>query len=297
MRIPIIVFSVLLAVTSAEADSLYLNSGVRVDGKVSVLPNGLYQVTAGSRTVVYRPGEVDRHEENSRTGVIDRQQAMRRFEARDEELTRLTGLDVNQRRRVEALAYRLQREDERPRARNELVALQQEMDVFRFLAFLQPTVSHRLAPWVLEAMAAIDPNRAVPYLRKNVAHVYYDTRVVAIDFLGKIRDRPSTANLARGLVDHSPEVQFVTAYAMANLGARQATPALIELLANPDPRVRNASAEALEALWDAETDHEVHKTQAQWQQFWQSRAGSIQGAIHLAGLTPLIPAEREFQDE
>jgi hypothetical protein len=297
MRTYTLTLAVLLAAAGAAADSLFLNNGVRVDGKVTVLPNGLYQVTAGGRKTVYRPDEIARHEENDRSGVIDRQEARRRFEERDAILTRETGLNVDQRRRVGPLVDRLQREDERPRARTELAVLQQEMDVFRYLAYLQPAVSHRLAPWILEAMAAIDAQRALPDLRRNLVHTFYGTRAVAIEILGRMHDRRNAAEIARGLADHAPEVQFVTAYALADLGLRQATPALIELLGHADPRVRNASAEALAALWEGATGGAIPESREQWQHFWESQAAGVPDAIPLAALTPLVPVELEFQDE
>ena len=143
-RVMLFVMGAVLCVAAlAAADTVYLNNGVRFDG-----------VEAGERTLVYRPSEIARIEENDKTGGFDREAARARWERRDAELTALTGLTAEERETVEALMYRLQRSDpaERKSVRDKLVKLQEEMPVFKFLAWRMPGVSHRLSPWVLEAM-------------------------------------------------------------------------------------------------------------------------------------------------
>lgn len=281
----------------AGADTLYLKNGVRVDGKVSTTSDGLLRLEVGSRVVIYRPEEVARIEENDRTGVLNRDEAIAQWRERDAELTRETGLNAEQRHKVTTLMYQLQREDERPPAQRELVALQEEVDVFHFLALQFPGLMDRLSPWVLETMAYIDAKRALPLLREALEKNIYGTRAKAAEILGKIGDRPSAPVIARGLLDHAPEVKYTAAYALGALGARQATPALIAVMGDADRRVRNAAQEALQVLWAGEIRDETYNTREQWEALWQAQSASVGDAIVLASLAPLIRPEEEFQHE
>ncbi|MFP4501251.1 MAG: HEAT repeat domain-containing protein [Candidatus Hydrogenedentota bacterium] len=287
----------LLPAANAAGDTVYLKNGVQIDGQVTELDGGVVRVRAGGRTVIYRPHEVARVEENNRTGVLDREAAIARWQARDEELTRITGLNADQRRRVKNALYRLQREGARRQARQELMGMQEEMDVFRYLAWRLPGLSDRLSPWVLETMAFMDAKRTLPHLREALEHVYYGTRAMAIDLLAQMRDRQSTGKIARGLVDHAPEVQHTAAAAMGRFGIRAATPALIELLGSPDPRVKLASRQALAKLWEEEVQGEDYDDWQQWIALWKEYGGNVEGAFQLTALDPLIRPEEEFQDE
>ena len=293
----IAVLSLVGTAALSPADTIYLKNGVQVDGKVTTTNEGLLKLQVGDRTVIYRPSEVSSIEQNDRSGVLDREAAVARWQERNAEMTRLTGLDDEQRMRVKNLLYKLQREDERPAAQRELVALQEQMDVFRYLEYRFPGLSDRLSPWALEIMAYIDAKRALPTLREALEKNIYATRAKAIEILGKIGDRESTAFIARGLVDHAPEVRFSAAYALAALKSRQATPALIDLLQDGDRRVRNASMDALRALWADVIGQETYNTTEQWEALWAAQSGTVPGSIKLAALSPLVPPEEEFQDE
>jgi hypothetical protein len=298
MRGCTLILAAALVVTGlAGADTLYLKNGVQVEGKVITTPEGLLKLQVGNRSVFYRPDEVERIEENDRTGVLDREAAIAQWRVRDEELTHETGLNAEQRDRVKTLMYQLQREDERPAAQRELVALQKEMDVFRYLEYRFPGLSDRLSPWGLETMAYIDAKRALPTLRDALEKNIYLTRAKAMEILGKIGDRESAVAIARGLVDHAPEVQYTAAYALAELKARQATPALIELFDEADRRVRNAAQEALQAMWADKTGNETYNTREQWEALWQTQSATVGDAILLASLRPLVLPEEEFQQE
>ncbi len=297
--IPCVALATLLGAPVALSDTVYLKNGVRFDGVVMQRPDGNYQVKAGRRTLVYRPSEVESIEKNEKTGEFDREAAVARWEERNAELTELTGLTAEQRTTVEDLMYRLQRSDpaERKAVRDKLISLQQEMDVFKFLAWRMPGVSHRLSPWVLEAMFYVEPGRALRHLREQATHTYYGTRAKSLELLGRLGDSESVQLMARGLLDHAQDVQIMAAYALANARARQATPALIETLKNPDLRVSNASREALQALWAEQVDANAPpRTVDEWQAVWAANAGGWE-AVALNGLQPLIDPEHEFQNE
>lgn len=284
----------------AGADTVHLKNGVRFDGEVTKRPDGNYQVQAGRRTLVYRPSEIANIEENGKTGEFDREAAVARWKKRDAELTALTGLNAEQRNAVEELMYRLQLSDpnERKAVRDKLVKLQEEMSVFKFLAWQMPGVSHRLAPWVLEAMFYVDPGRALPHLREHAGHRYYGTRAKALELLGRLGDTESVVLMARGLLDHTQDVQIMAAYALANSRARQATPALIETLKQPDLRVSNAARKALQALWKEQIDADAPpRTVDEWNAVWAGQRDAYENPVSLQYLEPLIDPEYEFEDE
>jgi hypothetical protein len=288
----------LLAV-SVPADTLYLKTGVPVDGIVTELPNGLLQVQAGDNTVIYRPDEIDSIEENGKTGRFDKEAAMAEWAERDKELTAETGLNAEQRAKVEALMYDLKSDDraERARARDQLNALQEKMDVYRYIAYLYPGLSHRLAPWVLEAMFTLDPARVVPVVRGEIDDTYYETRAMAITLAAVLEDRSAIPVIMRGLVDHKSEVQTQAALALAHLRAREATPALVALLQGPDPGLRTNVQNALLALWGDAVSDPAPRGYDAWDAFWKSQEAQVGGAVTLAALEPLIAPEKEFQDE
>ena len=285
--------------TAVAAGTVYLNTGVRIDAVVTERPDGLYTVKAGAKTLTMRPGEIKRIEKNEKTGAFDKEAALARWAVRDAELTQLTGLTADQRRQVKALMFKLQTSSvaERTAARDTLVAMQQEMDVFPYLAWQFPQLSHRLAPWVLEAMFYVDVTRVLKYLREGAVHPYAGTRARAIELMGRFGDRDSAPLIARGLLDHDMDVRIQAAYALARIGAKKATPALIETLKHPDLRVSNSGREALTALWSGAIGDEKPRTVSEFTAIWEANKGGVGSPLQLAKLEPLIAAEEEFEDE
>src|SRR5690606_1229603 len=99
--------------------------------------------------------------------------------------------------------------------------------------------------------------------------------------------------IARGLVDHQHPVKIAASYALAALGAKQATPALIELLPHADQRVSNAARESLLILWAEETGDTRPATVAEWKALWD-RQTTTETPFDLAKLEPLSPEEEEI---
>ena len=285
--------------TAVAADTVYLNTGVRIDALVTERPDGFYTVKAGSNTLIMRPGEIKRIEKNGKTGAFDKEAALARWAVRDAELTQLTGLTADQRRKVKALMFKLQdsSEAERMAARDTLVVMQQEMDVFPYLAWQFPQLSHRLSPWVLEAMFYVDVTRGLKYLREGAAHSYAGTRAKAIELMGRFGDRESAPLIARGLLDHDMDVQIQAAYALVRIGAKEATPALIETLKHPDLRVSNLSRGALTALWSAAIGDEEPRTVSDFTAIWEANKDGVGSPLQFAKLEPLIAPQDEFEDE
>ncbi len=291
------VLAITLLCGLTAADTVYLKNGVRFDGKVTERPNGLFLIEAGPRKLVYRPDDIKRVEKNERTGHFNLEEAKARAAKRNQELTELTGLTQDQRRIVKKLLFELQRSEGNVRheAREKLKALQGEMDAFAYLELQLPGLSNRLQPPVLEAMFYIDGTRCLPALREHIDSGIPGTRAAAIQCLAAIGDIASLPLMARGLVDSTEEVRMAAAYAMATLGAKHATPALIELLRDTELRVAGASRKALEAMWKEAAEGKLPIAVDEWRTFWEAHAAGE--PIQLAALEALVAPEDEFEDE
>jgi HEAT repeat protein len=121
---------------------------------------------------------------------------------------------------------------------------------------------------------------------------YFGVRAMALDLLGRAAPPGSVPLVARGLVDHKPEVRIAAAYAIASLGARETTPALIGQLSHADQRVSNAARDALASLWEERLGDQKPATVDEWSAFWSAQ--TVSGApIALDTLEPLIAPEDE----
>lgn len=293
-----IIALVLLGLSQAQADTIHLKNGVRFDGVVTPVPEqqGLYKITAGDRQLFYRESEIEKIEKNSKTGHLDKEELLKRWEERNKLLTEETGLTADQRRLVRGLMMELKSEDASTRiaVRDKLSVLQQEFDVFGYIASLYPELSPLLAPNVLQLLAQLDPIRGLAIVQESAQANYFATRAIAIELLGRMGHKDSVPLIARGLADFNQQVQISAAYALAGLAVREATPALIALLANADLRVSGAARESLAALWAAELGDKRLISVSEWDEFW--KAQTAPGTpIQLAQLEPLSPEEEEMK--
>lgn len=288
-----LILATMALATVGQADTLYLDAGITVDGIVKVRPDGVYEVNAGGRTVLYRPEEVLQHEKNDRTGHLNMDEVKAQVQEELARLERETGLNAEQRARVDDLLNRIESGSATSQldARERLATMNQEVSIIRYLKSL---FDQLITPGLLEAIAHVAPSDCIEELERGVQHSNYLCRAKAIDLFALKGYAPAVPLVARGLVDHQLEVRLSAAYAMARLNERAATPALIELLAQPDLKLSNASQQALEALWKSEIPAEttVPKTVSEWNDFISGT--SISGAFTLGSLQPLIAAEEEF---
>ena len=287
-----------LALMPVQADTIILKNGVRFDGTASPVPDqeGLFKVTAGKRQLFYRETEIDHIEKNDRTGLLDKNALLARWEERNRQLTEETGLTVEQRRLVRGLMFELKSEDESKRisVREKLKVLQAEFDAYGYIASIYRELSPLLAPNVLYVLTQLDPRRTVPLLQESAQSNYFAVRAIALELLGGLRHKDSAPIIARGLADFSQPVQISAAYALADMGVRQYTPALVSLLANADLRVSGASRESLTALWSDKLGDKRLNTVSEWDEFW--KAQTLEGTpVGLAQLEPLSSEEEELK--
>ena len=297
-KIGVVTALIVLTLLPVSADTVYLKNGVRFDGVVTPVPEqqGLYKVKAGTRQLFYRESEIDHIEKNTRTGILDKKALLARWEERNKKLTEETGLTAEQRRLVRGLMFELKSDDvsKRIAVRDRLKALQEEFDAYGYLASLYEELSPLLAPNVLRVLTQVDPKRSIPLLQESAQSNYFGVRAIAIEMLGQLRHKESIPLVVRGLADFSRPVQISAAYALANMGVRQSTPALISLLTHADLRVSGASREALAALWREQLGDKRLKTVSEWEAFWKSQTLS-ETPIQLAQLKPLSPEEDELK--
>lgn len=296
-RIGSVLVVALLPLAVVFADTIHLKNGVRFDGVVSPVPGqeGIFRVKAGDRELIYRESEIAKIEQNDKTGHLDKEELLARWEEKNKRLTEETGLTAEQRRMVRGLMFELRSEDmsKRIAVRDKLQGLQQEFDVYGYLSDLYPELSPLLAPNVLWVLAHLDSKRSIELLQGATQQNYAEVRAIAIELLARMRHRESIPLLSRGLADFSQPVQISAAYAMAELGVRNATPALISLLADPDRRVSNATREALAAIWGDVLGDKRLNTVSEWEAFWNAQAPEGTPIV-MAELEVLSPEEDEM---
>jgi hypothetical protein len=292
MRKLLYLCSVILALPLA-ADTLVLSTGATIDGVVKTRSDGILEVTTGDRTVFYRPNEIVSHEVNDRKGGFDMDAIRARVAQKRQEMEEKTGLTLEQRERVDDLLHLLataSSDGERIRYRDQLVNLQTEFNVYRYLSWRTSAVLH---PWTLEVMYNINPSETVPKLRRGTQDPWYETRREAVMLLGRMGVQEAAELVVRGLADHTTEVQLAATIATGQLKALTATPVLIEQLAAPDMRISNASREALEGMWASRLGSDKPETVSDWEAFWKAQPESGQQVYARATLQPLIPEEDE----
>jgi len=284
-----------LCAPNASADTLLLDTGVQVDGVLTETPDGLYRLEVGSEVVFYQKSEVVSIERNDKTGALDLDAVMAEAKRRDDALTAETGLTGEQRARVQSLLYDLMQDGPpRLRAREALVAMAEECDIFKFLQYTFGESNQNLAPVILDMLYRLDPVRALPFVREQTGDLYDGTRKQALSILGLAADALGVELAARGLIDTSFEVRVAAAYALAGMGAKGASPALIANLGHPDLRVSNSARESLEKIWEAEVASQKPQTVSEWKAFWDANKPAAGKVYAQDGLEPLSPPDAPF---
>ena len=273
---------------AASADTIITDLGVHVDGIVTETPEGLYKVVAGENTVFYRKEEVVSIEKNNKTGALDLEAIAAEAKRVDEEMTAKTGLTAAQRATVDALMPSLMQVGEAGhiQARDSLIKMQAECDVFAYLQMLWEGGVPAIQVAVYDVLIRIDRARTMPILRDGLSNLSADVRAKAIEMLGQLESAEDATEVVRGLVDPEFRVRIAAAYALANLRFRAATPALIQCLPHPDLRVSNSARESLGALWADVIADPKPQTVDEWNAVWEANKGT-NNAIALDGLEPL----------
>ena len=289
----------IVAILPAGADTLYLKNGTCIHGVVLSDSNGVLMVQAGDRKAAYRSSEVAQIEKNDKTGKLDMEEIRERAKLREKELIETTGLSPQQHRLVHDLLKKAQNRDRdiSEPAKQELAALGQKVDLFRYFRHFLPEYSPRLVAPVLEVLFRIDKVAARPILQEYVTHVDAVCRAAALLYLARSGDTSVIPLLAQGLIDHKDTVRLACAYGAGALKAKECTPLILANMKLPDPRLLNVGAMALEQIWSDE-GHPVRFSQLpEWESYWNEHASEVAAPYSPEALSPLVPEDAKFVDE
>lgn len=284
----------LVAAACANADTFTTDTGVTFDGVMTETPEGLYKINAGGNDLIFQKHEIVSIEKNEKTGKLDLEAVAAEAKKKDEQLTAEFGLDQAQRARIEALLVDLMQDDaKRVKARDSLLAMAAEVDIYKYFEFRYIESTPFLQVQMLDVLYRLRPELGLERLREAVSNNFPGVRERAIELLAQAGDTSSAELLARGLVDPEFGVRISASYAMANLKFRPATPALIASLTHPDLRVSNAAKESLTTLWQEVLGDKRPTSVDEWNAVWDANKGGVK-ALALDDLEPLADPEVPF---
>jgi hypothetical protein len=274
------------------ADTVYLKDGSSIDGTVIRSDAEAVVIEIGSGNTTLRAADVARIEKNDKKGEATTLSILRAKQHADA-LDRRTGLTTKQRDAVRAAIEPLWSPDEAERsaARKKLLAMSKEMSVFTYLESYLPYAKGLVAPEIMKTLVDIDPVRAKDTVLPFTQNADPANRSKALEIIGSYKSDDDLETLSRGLVDVDNSVRIAAAHAVAALGSKRATPALLEGLKSTDPKVQNASREALTQLWSAGSTKVDLKTPEEWNAFWKSKSREVKDPISPSKLAPLISPE------
>lgn len=278
-----------IAPALAIADTLHLKDGTSIDGTVVKINDNCMAIRSGNGEIIYANDEIDRVEKNEKKGALDLAVTNPAALRHEQELEKATGLQAEQREKIIAIVDRLASEDaaERSQAVKELIALNQQVDMYRFLKESRQGFGARVLPGVLEVMLALNKGETKPIVLDCLNDKSPPVRAAALELLGTHKELASLETVARGLVDSEDEVKIASAHALAALADKRATPALIASLGNANPRVRNAALAALSRMWGTVEAPVKFETADEWTKFWNESSAQAGKPIELAALEPL----------
>lgn len=279
----------------ASADTVYFKDGTSLDGEVSRPNDNSIVLQAGNARLTFSVSEIDRIEENDRTGADYDLNAVMAAE-RQAEMREVTGLTAEQREEVRQVLELLKspEADIRRRAQEQLVNMSASMDVFQYLEAKLPFQKGPVTNDMMEAMILINPDRAGKALQVKAYEAVPSQRAKALELLGKTKSGEAVETVARGMVDAEASVRLAAAQALGEAGDKRATPVLIEGLTSNDAQLRNASRTALSRIWSSGEVRIDHESADAWRTYWSSQAGSVSGAVNVNQLEPLyVPGPPE----
>lgn len=284
-------------------DTVRLKDGTTLYGKAVQLNENSVRISFEKGSMTIPASQIASIEENDKVSDLDLNKVHPLAEKRRQELSERTGLTGEQRTLIRKAMGPLNSSDPMAvaEARQRLVALNKEMNVFQFLDASLPYLTDRYVPEVMRTMSEIDPERALPVLRERTLDVSPQSRGAAVELLGKVGGAQQVLTIARGLVDHEPEVRIAAAKGLAIAKDKGATPALLEGLDSAEAQVRNACRAALRAIWSTDSNAVDFESSNQWKGFWASRVATIEKTVDPARLAPLVvpepPAVATYHDE
>ena len=274
------------------ADTFLLNGEVTVHGKLLRSDDKFHYIDIGGRQKRLPKKSVKLVEKNDKDGSFDLQAAKKRAEERQQQITEETGLAKEQRDEIARLILTLNSDDSLKKgdARRKLAEMCQDAKVYTYIANQVPSEAPHFMVELLAILAQADPVRTQPLLQEFATYMEQNVRAECLELLGLMRDAPSLTLMMRGMLDHESVVILAACSALTALGAKEATPLLLDKFNHADLRVQNFAREALAILWKTELgDKKPFETLGDWQQFWNEQSASVQKTVNLETLEPLVP--------
>jgi hypothetical protein len=287
-----VILPVVLLAAQVSADTLYLKDGSTIEGTVTRNDAETVVIEIGNGQTTLSAADVARIERNDKKGQTMTLTILRAKQHQDG-LDQRTGLTAEQRDAVRAAVEPLWSPDEaeRAKARKKLLAMSKEMAVFKYLESYLPYTKGLVTPEIMRTLVDMDPAKAKDTVLTFTQNSDPANRAKALELIASYKSGEDLETLARGLVDVDNTVRIAAAHAVAALSAKSATPALLEALKSADPKVQNASRDALRQLWSTSSATVNLSTPEEWNAFWKSKAREVKDPISPSALTPLISAE------
>jgi len=288
----------LLCPSPVCADTVHLRHGGSLDGTVEHLNQYTIAIHVGGGRVVCQASEVARIEENDKTGDYRVATINPLAKQRSEMIKEQTGLTRQERDQVRKLMAPLAAKDPAAKAaaRDALVKKGREMEIFPFLQNSLAFLPEDQSPYVMEALVALDRERAAPVVAQFAENGLPGNRTKALEIMSKApaadeaRQGEVLALVARGLHDDAPAVRLAAARGLGELRNKRATPVLIEGLDSTDRKVRNACQAALTKLWGGEP---LPAEKEAWQGRWVKQRRSVADPLDPGSLEPLYNKAEE----
>ena len=287
-----VLFGALTLGLPGVADTFLLNGEVPVHGKLLRSDDKFHYIDIGGRQKRLPKKSVKLLEKNDKDGSFDIEAARERAAKRQQQITEETGLTKAQRDEIARLILALNSEDglERGDARRKLIEMCEDAKVYTYLAKQVPTEGPQFMLELIAILTQVDPVRANPLLKEFATYEEQNVRAECVELLGLIRDSSSLSLIMRGMLDQQPVVILAACTALTALGAKEATPLLLDKFNHTDLRVQNFAREALAVLWKTELgDREPFEALGDWNQFWNEQSASVSKTVNIETLEPLVP--------
>ncbi len=291
-------FVVLSFSLTGAADTLFFKDGSSLEGKVQRVNENTIALVVGQGRMQFQTSEIERIEENDKQG--DYQLVSPMATRHDRALKARTGLTREQRNLVRRHISGLTSASgaERLEARKALIQLGEEVDIFPFLKEAAPFLPADRSPEVLRVLWELDPKRAKPVLMEMTTNALSTNRAQALELMCTDEKADESARtqlaqlVARGMVDPSADVRIAAAKGLGALGAKGATPALIEGARSSNPRLQGACKEALEKIWRIDPNLAEGMD---WDTLWNDNKQIVREPLQCDSLEPLYKPEVEGQ--
>ncbi|GMW02966.1 MAG: hypothetical protein AMXMBFR84_41020 [Candidatus Hydrogenedentota bacterium] len=292
------------ATQASHGDTVTFPDGSTMDGVVREINENCIEFDIGETQFILQRTEIASFEKNEKRTAPGKTQ-LPMVEAAEQEITQTTGLTQEQRDEVLALILAIwNAEDpaERTQLESRLIELSRRLDVVKFIqASYEPAQIRNKMP-LLNALALIRPSSALEPLRLAMVSGHPEFRGFALRLYARTLkatngvNKDSVRDVARGLVDHNTDVQLAAAFALVECGTKETTPVLVAALKNVDPRVQNASNQALGRIWQIDPDQITEDRATHWEAFWKSNAPSVSDSIDPESLAPLVDKDAPVED-